>query len=99
MQRNHVLTTPPSRQADEASKKLVRVTHDALMAAIDACRPGARFRDLGDIISRHVANNGCGVCLQGRGGEGVGPVRAEGQAALWCARPTQPRPLRAASLS
>lgn len=50
----HTLNT----QCDEASKKLIKVTHDALMAAIDVCKPGARFRDLGDVISRHVTQNG-----------------------------------------
>lgn len=45
-------------QVDDASKALVRASHDSLMAAVAACKPGVRFRDLGDIISKHVSNAG-----------------------------------------
>jgi methionyl aminopeptidase len=44
---------------DAASKALIKTTHDALAAAVAACKPGVRFRDLGDIISRHVSQAGC----------------------------------------
>jgi methionine aminopeptidase len=49
---------PPLLQVDAASKALIRASHDSLMAAVAACRPGVRFRDLGDTISRHVSNAG-----------------------------------------
>lgn len=45
-------------QVDASSKALIRASHDSLMAAVAACRPGVRFRDLGDTISRHVSNAG-----------------------------------------
>jgi methionyl aminopeptidase len=57
-----LLPTPARRRADkqvdDEGRRLIRATHDALMAAIAACRPGAKFRDLGDVISRHVGNAG-----------------------------------------
>lgn len=45
-------------EVDEGGKALIKATHDALMKAIAACRPGVRYRDLGDIITRHVAAHG-----------------------------------------
>lgn len=48
----------PVSQVDEGSKALVRCAHDSLMAAVAAVKPGVRFRDLGDIISKHVSNAG-----------------------------------------
>jgi methionyl aminopeptidase len=43
---------------DEEGKKLIKVTHDALMKAIAACRPGVRYREVGDIITKHAAAHG-----------------------------------------
>lgn len=45
--------------ADAASKKLIRVTAEALDKAIAAVRPGVRYRDIGDIITAHVRANEC----------------------------------------
>lgn len=45
-------------QVDEKGKELIKVTHDSLMKAIEACKPGVRYRDLGDIISKHVQQAG-----------------------------------------
>lgn len=56
--RTHHRPPPPRPQVDDESRSLIKTTHDALMAAVAACRPGARFRDMGDIISRHVNNAG-----------------------------------------
>ena len=42
---------------DAASKKLIRVTAEALDKAIAAVRPGVRYRDVGDIITAHVRAN------------------------------------------
>lgn len=53
-----VRSPPLPPQVDPASKALVRASHDSLLAAVGACRPGVRFRDLGDIISKHVNNAG-----------------------------------------
>lgn len=44
---------------DAASKKLIRVTAEALDKAIAAVKPGVRFRDIGDIITSHVRANEC----------------------------------------
>jgi methionyl aminopeptidase len=45
-------------EVDEEGKKLIKVTHDALMKAIAACKPGVRYRDIGDIITKHTSANG-----------------------------------------
>ena len=37
---------------------VLQVTHDALMLAIAACKPGMRYRDIGDIITKHASKNG-----------------------------------------
>ncbi len=47
-----------SPQVDARGKELIQVTHDALMRAIEACKPGVRYRDLGEIISKHVQQAG-----------------------------------------
>ncbi|KAK9918843.1 hypothetical protein WJX75_007458 [Coccomyxa subellipsoidea] len=39
---------------DNKSKELIRVTAEALEKAIEAVRPGMRFREVGDIISQYV---------------------------------------------
>ncbi|CAL8464040.1 g3575 [Coccomyxa elongata] len=39
---------------DGDSKKLIRVTAEALDKAIEAVRPGLRYREIGDIISQYV---------------------------------------------
>jgi methionine aminopeptidase type I len=40
-------------------KKLVRTAFECLHKAIDACKPGTRYRDIGDIVSTHASKNGC----------------------------------------
>jgi methionyl aminopeptidase len=45
-------------QVDDAGKQLIRVTHDALMKAVEVCKPGVRYRDLGETISKHVQQAG-----------------------------------------
>jgi methionyl aminopeptidase len=45
-------------QVDQASKDLIKVTHDALMKAIAIVKPGVRYRDVGDVISKHVHQHG-----------------------------------------
>uniref|UniRef100_A0A7S4F4U4 Methionine aminopeptidase n=1 Tax=Chrysotila carterae TaxID=13221 RepID=A0A7S4F4U4_CHRCT len=39
-------------------KALVKATYDSLFKAIAMCKPGAFYRDIGGVISKHV--NGCG---------------------------------------
>eukprot|EP00053_Salpingoeca_punica_P006845 m.63883 g.63883 ORF g.63883 m.63883 type:complete len:384 (+) comp13885_c0_seq1:51-1202(+) len=43
---------------DEESRKLVKTTYECLEQAIAACKPGFRYRDIGDIISKHAHANG-----------------------------------------
>jgi hypothetical protein len=43
---------------DEDSKKLVKTSHDCLAKAIAMCKPGVRYRDVGDVITRHAQANG-----------------------------------------
>lgn len=56
---------------DEESKKLVKVTHECLHLAIAACRPGTRYRDLGDIITKHATKAGFSV-VKTYCGHGIG---------------------------
>lgn len=37
---------------------MVKVAHDCLMAALAICKPGTRYRDVGDVITRHATANG-----------------------------------------
>ncbi|KAI8475143.1 MAG: methionine aminopeptidase [Monoraphidium minutum] len=60
-------------EVDEASKQLIRVTHDSMMAAIAVCRPGVRFRDIGDVINRHVTSHGMSV-VKTYCGHGIGDL-------------------------
>jgi methionine aminopeptidase len=58
---------------DEAGRTLVRAAHDALAKAIEAVRPGVRFRDIGDIISKHVHVHGLSV-VKTYCGHGIGDL-------------------------
>ncbi|XP_035671279.1 methionine aminopeptidase 1-like, partial [Branchiostoma floridae] len=48
-------------KVDDASKKLVRVTHECLPKAIEAVKPGVRYREMGNIIQKHAQANGFSV--------------------------------------
>lgn len=48
-------------EVDENSKKLTQVTHEALMKAIEMVKPGAKFRDIGNVIQKHVSTHGYSV--------------------------------------
>jgi methionyl aminopeptidase len=43
---------------DEVSKKLIKCSHDCLMKALAICKPGVRYRDVGDIITKHASSQG-----------------------------------------
>lgn len=45
-------------EVDEESKKLVKTAHDCLAKAVAMCKPGVRYRDVGDVISKHAQSNG-----------------------------------------
>ena len=46
---------------DEESARLVKVTHECMEKAIEACKPGMRYRDVGNIISKHAMQHGFSV--------------------------------------
>lgn len=45
----------------EQHKKLVQVTHEALMKAIAIVKPGERYREIGNVIQKHVHAHGFSV--------------------------------------
>jgi methionyl aminopeptidase len=54
-------------------RRLVEVTHDALMRGIEAVRPGATFGDIGHAIQSHVERHGMSV-VRDFCGHGLGRV-------------------------
>ena len=42
-------------------KKLVNVTYESLMKAIDIVRPGVKYREIGNVIQKHVSSHGYSV--------------------------------------
>lgn len=56
---------------DQKSKDLIKVTHDALMRALEAVKPGALFRDFGDIITKATGKAGYSV-VRSYCGHGIG---------------------------
>ncbi|KAL7668760.1 hypothetical protein ACOME3_009451 [Neoechinorhynchus agilis] len=46
---------------DAKSVHLVQTTHECLNLAMQACKPGVRYRDLGSIIEKHAGANGLSV--------------------------------------
>ncbi|ELW63370.1 Methionine aminopeptidase 1 [Tupaia chinensis] len=48
-------------EVDEGARKLVQTTYECLMQAIDAVKPGVRYRELGNIIQKHAQANGFSV--------------------------------------
>jgi methionyl aminopeptidase len=45
----------------EEHKKLVKTTYDAMMAAVNIVKPGERYREIGNVIQKHVAKEGYSV--------------------------------------
>lgn len=58
---------------DDASRGLVRVTHDAWQAAIDACGPGVPYGRIGEVIEAYAVPRGYSVVRQFCG-HGIGRV-------------------------
>jgi methionyl aminopeptidase len=48
-------------RVSEAAQRLMRVTREALMAGIAACRPGKRVGDIGHAVQAHAEKNGYSV--------------------------------------
>lgn len=57
----------------ESSRALVEATYDSLMKAIEYCKPGAMYREVGNIISGHVEPKGYSV-VRSYTGHGVGKL-------------------------
>lgn len=55
----------------ESSRALVEATHDSLFKAIDYCKPGMMYREIGNIIASHVEPLGYSV-VRTYQGHGVG---------------------------
>ena len=45
----------------ESSKRLIKAAHDSLMKAIEMCKPGVMYREVGNVISNHVEELGFSV--------------------------------------
>eukprot|EP00887_Chlorella_sp_A99_P002173 scaffold21.g2173.t1 len=60
-------------EADEESRRLVKATHDALHLAIAACKPGTRYREIGDIVTKHAQAHGFSV-VKTYCGHGIGDL-------------------------
>eukprot|EP00983_Pelagomonas_calceolata_P051597 1142477-Pelagomonas_calceolata.AAC.4 len=45
-------------EVDEQGKKLIKTAHDCLAKAIAMCKPGVRYRDVGEVITKHAQANG-----------------------------------------
>ena len=60
-------------EIDEAAKKLLRVTEEALFKGIEAVRPGRQIREIGRAIAAHAHAAGFGV-VRNYCGHGVGEI-------------------------
>jgi len=58
---------------DENGKRLVQTTYEALNKAIEIVKPGALYREVGEVISRHVHKQGFSV-IRTFCGHGVGKL-------------------------
>ena len=57
----------------ESSRLLIERTHDALWKYIEYCKPGAMYREIGNIISNHVEETGFSV-VRSYTGHGIGNI-------------------------
>lgn len=58
---------------DEASRQLVQCTYECLEKAIAIVKPGVRFREIGEVISRHASMSGFSV-VKSYCGHGIGEL-------------------------
>eukprot|EP01105_Mastigella_eilhardi_P006387 TRINITY_DN17987_c0_g1_i1.p1 TRINITY_DN17987_c0_g1~~TRINITY_DN17987_c0_g1_i1.p1 ORF type:complete len:407 (+),score=93.90 TRINITY_DN17987_c0_g1_i1:58-1221(+) len=63
--------TYPVGEIDEASKLLIQATYESLRAAIAVCKPGVRYREIGDVISKSVRPHSLSV-VNSYCGHGIG---------------------------
>jgi len=53
--------TFPIGNVDKESINLMKTSYNCLMKAIEICKPGVLYRDVGGVIESYVKNNGCSV--------------------------------------
>jgi methionyl aminopeptidase len=63
--------TVPVGEVSESTRKLLKVTQEALELAIDKVRPGNRLFDICGTVERHVVNNGFSIVRE-YVGHGIG---------------------------
>jgi len=63
--------TFPVGEVDEPSRRLLRVSHEAMLRGIDAVRPGRPVSDVGRAIENHATTHGYGV-VKSFCGHGIG---------------------------
>lgn len=56
---------------DEGARKLLRITEEALLLAVEQVRPGGRLHDIGHAVQRHAEQNGFSVVKE-FSGHGIG---------------------------
>jgi len=56
-----------------SSKRLIKTTHECLMKAIEYCRPGAKYREIGNIITKHAHAQNFSV-VKAYCGHGIGEL-------------------------
>ena len=57
----------------ESSKQLVKTTYEAIWEAINICKPGVAFKEIGNVISSYVEPKGYSV-VRSYCGHGVGKL-------------------------
>jgi methionyl aminopeptidase len=60
-------------QVPESSKFLVEKAYTCLQKAIEICKPGAMYRDVGNVISKYINDNGLSV-VRTYCGHGIGKL-------------------------
>lgn len=86
---------------DDAGRHLVKSSLECLERAIAIVKPGTRFRDVGDVITKHASTNGLSV-VRTYCGHGIGcaaRVAVVDLERLACARFSCEKPFSAGSES
>ena len=58
---NETVLVGKPEDVDEKSKHLLKVALECLWRGIDTVKPGARYRDIGDVVTDHASRNNCSV--------------------------------------
>jgi len=60
-------------EVDDASKHLVRCSYNCLQKAIEICKPGALYKEIGNVVAAYIEANGLSV-VKTYCGHGVGKL-------------------------